>query len=116
MSYLVELFGWVEENDLFAMGCDGFGVVFNPLASKATPELRKKGLGWKQNVSGSFKGGDNGTGGAGRGLGWLEARIVKFLTLYVLDYSSLFYQQNIINKAANTKTWLIFTWWIFLQV
>lgn len=45
MSYLVELFGWVEENDLFAMGCDGFGVVFNPLASKATPELRKKGLG-----------------------------------------------------------------------
>lgn len=31
LNYLVGL-SWVEENDLFAMGCDGFGVVFNPLA------------------------------------------------------------------------------------
>lgn len=33
-------------------------------------ELRKKGLGWKQNVSG-FKGSDNGTGGTSMGLRWL---------------------------------------------
>jgi hypothetical protein len=49
----------------------------------------------------SFKGGDNGTGGAGRGLGWLEARIVKFLTLCI----GLFFvvlSTNIINKAELT--------------
>lgn len=38
-------------------------------------ELRKKGLGWKQNVSGSFKGGDNGTGGTSMGLRWIGAQM-----------------------------------------